>query len=196
MKRKNPSTRRDSNPQTLNSKAYILPVCYNSIPGMNNSFQSFRNWSNLAHQLTSHGPSQKRLSSARRSVEKASLRRSDADALEELRVEQRKFDDLPEFPDLLAEATDLGVGHVSGVLVGHVVDERIDFTGQVPVIVTLKCQWNRTLLKELKKNSQRNEIIIYRIDKKIATAFQLFKSSSNFVRITNFGALSSTISRK
>ena len=90
--------------------------------------------------MTSHSPSQKRLSSARRSVEKASLRRSDADALEELRVEQRKFDDLPEFPDLLAEATDLGVGNVSGVLVGHVVDERIDLTGEVPDEAESNCQ--------------------------------------------------------
>lgn len=39
---------------------------------------------------------------------------------------------LSELPDLFRQASNLRVGHVARVFVGHVVDQRVDFSGQVP----------------------------------------------------------------
>lgn len=39
---------------------------------------------------------------------------------------------LSELPDLFRQASNLRVGHVARVFVGHVVDQRVNFSGQVP----------------------------------------------------------------
>jgi hypothetical protein len=52
--------------------------------------------------------------------------------LEQLRVEKGKFDNLSQFANLFTETSDFGVGDISGVFVGHVVDEGVDLARQVP----------------------------------------------------------------
>ena len=57
--------------------------------------------------------------------------RRDPDPHEELRIEKWKLDDLSKLTDLFTQPSDLRVGDVSGVLVGHVVDQGVDLSWQV-----------------------------------------------------------------
>ncbi|GMS82430.1 hypothetical protein PENTCL1PPCAC_4605, partial [Pristionchus entomophagus] len=86
----------------------------------------------VAVQLGGDCTRQQRLARARRSVQQAALGRGDADALEQLWVEQRKLDDLSELSDLLGETSHISVRNVAGVFVGHFVDERVHLAGQLP----------------------------------------------------------------
>ena len=83
-------------------------------------------------KLTSHCPGQKSFTSARRPVQQTALGGDNANSLEQLRVEERQLDHLPQLSDLLAQTSDVGVGHVSRVLVTHVVDQRVNLPGQIP----------------------------------------------------------------
>ena len=57
--------------------------------------------------------------------------RRDSDPHEELRIEKGKLDDLSELADLLTQPSDLRVGNISRVLVGHVVDQGVNLSWKV-----------------------------------------------------------------
>ena len=78
------------------------------------------------YYLTGNGSGQKGFSCARRTIQKTSLGRGDANSLEQLGVEKGQFDNFSKFANLFTETSDFGVRHISGVFVGHVVDERVN----------------------------------------------------------------------
>mmetsp|Transcript_1693 Transcript_1693/g.3240 ORF Transcript_1693/g.3240 Transcript_1693/m.3240 type:complete len:284 (-) Transcript_1693:146-997(-) len=76
------------------------------------------------------GAGQQRLASSGRPVQQAPLGRLDPDPQEQLRVDQRQLNHLSEFADLVAEAADLAIGDVAGVLVQHVVHDGVHLAGE------------------------------------------------------------------
>ena len=75
---------------------------------------------------------EQRLARPWRAVEEHALGRLDADALEELRVDERELDHLAQLADLLVEAADGRVLHVARVLGLHVEHHRVDLARQLP----------------------------------------------------------------
>jgi hypothetical protein len=57
--------------------------------------------------------------------------RSDANTLEQVRIDKGKLNDLTKLSDLLSETTDLGIRNVSWIFVAHLVNERVDFPRQL-----------------------------------------------------------------
>lgn len=82
-------------------------------------------------ELRSNGTSQKRLSCTGRAVQQATFWWSDSDSQEQLWIEQWKFNDFTQLADLLRKAADGRVGDIAGILVRHVIDERINLARQI-----------------------------------------------------------------
>ena len=92
------------------------------------------NFEEVGIQLTCHGSGKKSLACTGRSIQQTSLGRDDTNSHEQLGIEKRKLNDLSQLSDLLAKTSDIRVGHISWVLMAHVVHKRINFSGQIPDI--------------------------------------------------------------
>jgi len=82
----------------------------------------------LAVHLASEGSSKEGFASARRTVEKDSLRGLNSNSLEKLRVGEREFNRLAQVTNLIGEASDISILNITGVFSGHAVDGRVDFS--------------------------------------------------------------------
>lgn len=57
--------------------------------------------------------------------------RRNSNSLEKFGIVERKFNDFSEFADLIGKTTDFRVGDVSRIFVGHVVNQRVDFSWKI-----------------------------------------------------------------
>ena len=83
-------------------------------------------------KLTGYSSSKKSLSGTRWTIQETTLGWHNSYSHEKFWIEQWKFNNFPQFSDLFTKTSDVRVGNISRILVTHVVNQRINFSRQIP----------------------------------------------------------------
>jgi len=105
------------------------------------SVRAARALAHLVRERLGHGLRDERLAAARRPVEEHALRRLELMLLEQLRVQERQLDRVPDRLDLALEAADVLVGHVGDLLEDELLDLLLGQLLEGDVRARIHQQW-------------------------------------------------------